>query len=338
MRKVTMFIVPLLVLIIGNSHAQNNVSKNYQLPQVMIRLCNISYLTDSDKTKKDSTIQDSITAQVGWKLVWGPIELTDIFGVTYSSMYVAKDPANEDYAVVIRGTDPTSLKSWLGEDFEIHKSVPFSKFVSKAPAAAKISKGTCNGLEDLIQLKDPNHNGNVVSFFNMVQQVTKIRKLYVTGHSLGGTLTPAFYIYLCYKIFGGPAPAGITTSPYSFAGLTAGNQGFNDLLKTYLQAGNEKWRFVNPYDVAPKLWDSLDAVKNIYSADGLKFGSPESGFMDYLFKRAEGNGYTQPPGSEFPLPKLFNSCETIWLFEALSQHHSSTYISLVDSLYNSKKK
>ena len=335
MRKAIVLIVPLLVIIIGNSHAQNNVSKDYDLPQVMIRLCNISYITD--KTEKKRIVADSIKSQLsGWKLVWGPVELADIFGITYSSMYVAKDTTKDAYAVVIRGTDPTSLKSWLGEDFEIHKSVKFSKFVP-APAAAKISEGACNGLDDLIQLKDPEKEGTVVSFLKNELQMKKMNSLFVTGHSLGGTLTPAFYMYLCYKLFGGPVPRGekVTTRPYSFAGLTAGNQAFNDHLKTYLQVGDEQWRYVNPFDIAPKLWDSLHAVKNIYAAKGLSFGSPESEFMDYLFERAQPNNYTQPPGSERPLPAVYNPCETIWLFQALSQHHSSTYIKLVDSLYRS---
>ncbi len=349
MKKILLPITFLLAMISCVCYAQNNVNAVYQmpqtvkalpakalsLPQIMIRLCEISYITD--KTEKRRITGDSIKSQVGWELVWGPFELTDIFGVTYSSMFVAKDPDNEDYAVVIRGTNPTSLKSWLGEDFEIHKSVGFSRFVPGAPGNAKISEGTCKGLDDLIKLKGPDNNTNVVSFLKLANKIKKIRKLYVTGHSLGGTLTPPFYTYLCYKIFGGPVPADVTACPYSFAGLTAGNQGFNDFIKPYINANNQPWRYVNPNDIAPKLWESLDALKNIYAAKGLHFGSPESEFMDYLFDRAKDNNYMQPPGSEFTLPAVFNPCETIWLFQALYQHHYTTYISLVDSLFAQKK-
>lgn len=52
--------------------------------------------------------------------------------------------------------------------------------------------------------------------------------------------------------------------------------------------------------------------------------------MDYLFKRAEVNNYIQPPNSEFLLAFNYNVCETIWLFQAMYQHHSTIYKTLVD--------
>jgi hypothetical protein len=338
------------ILFASVSYAQNNSNANnkkipvktFNLSQIMIRLCNISYYTDNKKESSVS-IADSIFNEVGWDLVWGPAKLTDLYGVTYSAMYVAKNPNSEEYAVVIRGTNSTSLKSWISEDFQVHKSVKFSKYVCNAPSEARISKGTCIGIHDLIKLKDPLNSSSVVNFLKTKQ----IKSLYVTGHSLGGTLTPAFYTYLCYKLFNGPAPADIDSSPFSFAGLTAGNQEFNDLLATYIQKGKEKWRYVNPLDVAPKLWEysNLEVLKSIFIDDkkhekhnSIAYGNPESDFLGYLFDRAKQNNYMQPPNSEFTLDYNFDNCQTIWILEALSQHHSTTYISLVDKAATSQKK
>ena len=333
-------------MILGTTYSQNNFKtainlpltgqaspgNNYSLPQIMIRLSNIIYV--SDETDKKKAIRDSVKNQLGMDVVWGPQELTDIFGVTYSAMFVAKDPAAENYTVVIRGTNPFSLKSWLGEDFEVSKIVPFRKFVAAAPSSAKIAKGTCNGIEDLIKLKDPdNSNTNVVEFLRS----KSVKAFYVTGHSLGGTLTPPFYAYLCYKLFGGPAPINISSSPFSFAGLTAGNAAFNAFLQAYLPASNKPWRYVNPYDVAPNCWASLGSIKNIYVSNGLVYGAPESEVINYLFEKATPNGYVQPPGGEFRLPAVFNQCNTIWALQAAYQHHSTTYISLIDSCCGIKK-
>jgi len=305
----------------------NYAQSSYNLPQTMIRLCNFSYITDTTSSKQ--VVKDSVQT-LGMKVVWGPVELIDDFGVSYSSMYVANDLTG-NYTVVIRGTNYESLKSWIGEDFQVHKAVKFSRFVKPAPSDAKISKGTCNGMDDLIKLKDKNNSGHVVSF--LLQAKSMIKGFYVTGHSLGGTLTPPFYAYLCYKIFGGQPPLNINSSPFSFAGLTAGNKGFNDLLQTYIQTGDTNWRYVNPLDVAPNLWDGGDAIKTMYTPYGLPYAAPESDLIDYLIYRAKPNNYVQPDSSKLTLDTVFNTAKNSWISQAEYQHHSTTYISLVDKCY-----
>lgn len=307
------------------NYAQEN-SFNYSLPQKMIRLCNFSYSTDSTIEKR--IIKDSVQKYLGMDVVWGPEELVDDFGVSYSSMYVAFDPWISAYTVVIRGTNYESLKSWIGEDFQVHKAVKFSRFVKAAPADAKISKGTCTGMDDLIKLKQ--QKNDLVAFLKQVVQSKKMKGFYVTGHSLGGTLTPPFYAYLCSEIFGGKPPADILSSPYSFAGLTAGNTGFNNYLQTFLNPDDTLWRFVNPLDVAPDLWDGGDSIKTMYKPYDLKYEFPESDLLEYLIYRAKPNKYHQPPKSERRLATVFNVTQNTWISQAEYQHHSTTYKILVD--------
>ncbi len=307
-------------------YAQSNFS-NYSLPQKMIRLCNYSYITDTTYGKR--ILKDSVQKWLGMQVVWGPEELISDFGISYSSMYVAYDPIDSAYIVVIRGTNYESLKSWIGEDFEVHKAVKFRKFVKSAPANAKISKGTCNGMEDLIKLKQ--RNNDLVKSLKKLVQSKPMKGFYVTGHSLGGTLTPPFYAYLCAEIFGGRPDSTIISSPFSFAGLTAGNQGFNDYLQTFLQPGVKNWRFVNPLDLAPNLWYGPDSViANMYSSYGLTYGFPESDLVDYLMYRAKPNNYCQPPNCESRLDSVYNSTQNTWVSQAEYQHHATTYMSLVD--------
>jgi hypothetical protein len=309
----------------------------------MIRLCVISYFTDTNHQNK--TVINAVKEQLRMEVVWGPVELIDDFGVSYSSMYVAKemlktDSLKADYTVVIRGTNFSSFKSWFSEDFAIHKTANFSRFVKTAPANAKIAEATCTGMDDLIKLKHivNDHNVNVVGFLKQLHLTKSINSLYVTGHSLGGTLTPPFYAYLCDKIFKGPAPGN--SSPYSFAGLTAGNTGFNTFLQTYLQPANTNWRYVNPLDVAPNLWAGEDSIKTIYTPffPYFKYEPPESDILGYLIDRAKRNDYQQPPNSKFLLPVAFITSDTTnsWIKQAEYQHHSETYLGLVDSVARRK--
>jgi hypothetical protein len=310
----------------GNTYAQDN-DIVYTIPQKMIRLCNISYVTDTTDRKKAVT---SAVQKLGMSVVWGPEELFDDFGVSYSSMYLAYDPADTAYTVVIRGTNYESLKSWIGEDFQVHKAVKFNRFVKAAPSNAKISKGTCIGMDDLIKLKQ--RNNDLVDFLKKIVATKPIKGFYLTGHSLGGTLTPPFYAYLCYEIFGGKPPSNIISSPYSFAGLTAGDSNFNNYLQnTFLQSTVKNWRFVNPLDVAPNLWDGGDSIKTMYTRYNLKYEFPESDLLEYLIYRAKPNKYRQPPNCESRLATAFNWAKDTWISQAEYQHHSYTYISLVDS-------
>lgn len=304
------------------NNAQINAG-NLSLPQKMIRLCNFSYITDT--TAEKSIVKDSVQKYLGMKVVWGPVELVSDFGISYSAMFVAFEPATAAYTVVIRGTNFHSLKSWIGEDFQVRKAVKFQKFVKTAPAHAKISKGTCNGMEDLIKLKDGKQN-----LLGFLKGIDSMKALYVTGHSLGGTLTPPFYAYLCYNLFGGKAPATIASSPFSFAGLTAGDSSFNSYLQTYLQPGATKWRFVNPLDVAPTLWGDGKSLESMYTPYRLTYGFPENDLIGYLLRRAKPNNYRQPPGSAYGLPDIFNKTYNTWISQAEYQHHATTYMSLVD--------
>ena len=325
-----------LLLACGISYAQNNnKGDNYNLSQTMIRLCVISYYTDTNH--RNQIVRNAVKEQLNMEVVWGPFELIDDFGVSYSSMFVAKGPHKGDYTVVIRGTNFSSLKSWFSEDFENHKAVKFRKFVKTAPEDAKIAKGICNGIVDLNSLKSKDkYSHNAVNF--LIKERVNIKNLYVTGHSLGGTLTPPYYAYLCDKIFKGAAPGN--SSPYSFAGLTAGNTGFNTFLQTYLQPANTNWRYVNPLDVAPNLWAGEDSIKTIYTAffPYFKYEPPESDILGYLINRAKRNNYQQPPNSKFLLPVAFITSDTTntWIKQAEYQHHSGTYLGLVDSVARRK--
>jgi len=288
--------------------------------QTMIDLCVISY---SD--------MGAIPAQVeamGLTTAWGPADGTGLFGVPYSAMFVAQDPATGSYIVTIRGTQYDSIWSWLFEDFDVYFTTPFNTVAPAAPDDAYISNATYNGLQALFSLTDPNTGVSMIDF--LTSQVTDGSTVYVTGHSLGGTLTFPMGAYIQGQL----GMANITQTSVccnGFAGLTPGNGSCADFING--QLSSDSIRFYNPLDIAPLLFNQQSALQNIYDPtypwDNLDFLL--RGMIDGLYDSASGNGYTQPNGPGTSLPYDFNA-QGDWRLEAEYQHHSTTYQTLVGQM------
>lgn len=289
-------------------------------PWTMVRFSVIAYDSLTD-------IPGAVQA-LGWDVVWGPAERRSIVDVSYSLMYACRNRQTGEYAVVIRGTNFDSLQSWIFQDFDIGSTVPFSKLAPQAPANALIAKGTYNGMCDLLKLTDPQTGQSLVSF---LQQAGPTR-IFVTGHSLGGTLTPTMFAYLNEVIYGG-GPA-YRMGLWSFAGLTPGNADFNIYFNGLFQ-GNYQWRIFNTLDVAPFCWWSAQDLETIYQSHGLKLLSAEKDLIDDLFGMGAKVGYAQPTVGQ-PLTGEFDNSivdRYLWLAQADHQHSSLTYRDLVDAAF-----
>lgn len=302
----------------ADSAAASDNGYNYY-PQTMVQLCSISY-------DPIAGIPAAV-AQLGLEVVWGPAQLVSEDGVSYSLAFVAHRSDPDEYTVVIRGTNLDSWIAWTTEDFEVGSTVPFTQLVPNAPSGAAISQGTFNGMNDLLSLSDPNTQASLVAYL----QAANPTYLYVTGHSLGGTLVPPMFAYLNYALYGGGYDQNMAM--WSFAGLTPGNGEFN----TYFNGLFNplfSWRLYNTLDIAPDLWWSKSGLESIYSPN-LFYGEPEKAFFDVLFALAAGNGYAQPADGGSPLPGELQSESGVfaWVDEAVYQHHVTTYIGLVDQAY-----
>jgi Lipase (class 3) len=256
------------------------------------------------------------------KIVWGPAYLPEKGGdFTYSLAFVACNSTTKEYWVVIRGTNPYSIDSWFGEDFHINRMESFSKFIPKLDDGIKISKGSYTGMNDLLALKDPETKLPLLEFV----QSENPAYLYITGHSLGGTLVPPLFAYLQHNISTSPVMAC-----WSFAGLTTGNAAFADYINGIITW--EGWRLVNALDVVPHLFSDKDGAHNIYNGDprwtdwDLRLA-----YIDHLFNVAEKFGYTQPggfvsmPGTLVPNMHFFD--------ELLQQHAHQTYLTVVNNAF-----
>ncbi len=309
-----------------------NLNYNYY-PRTCIELSILAYEWESE-------IGKLVSNKTNLALCWGPVEFSGILDIfPYAKMFVAKNESTNEYFVAIQGTNPFSLEAWGKEDFDVGTSQPFSDLLppyltNPLPPAllrtenALLSQGTFNGVNFLKDLVCRKTKQNLVEFLAAEQP----SYIYVTGHSLGGTLTPVFFAYINALVYGG---APITNMAlWSFAGLTPGGAGFNDYFNSLIPNNQDfLWRIQNSLDVAPTLWDSLSDALDIYEENKLVCTNPWFDRIEKLFNEANdsGVGYTQPQ-TGLVISGQFQPGLS-WYDEASHQHSSLTYRDLVGEYY-----
>ncbi len=285
-------------------------------------------------------------------IVWGPA-FSPVNGfATNSLMFIAQVKSSSEYFVVIRGTDPISLSSWINEDLEVDTIVPLNT-LPNVPSSIiyddiTISLAAFNGMSDLLGLTDPNTNQSALTFLQNTIANNSDAYIYVTGHSLGGTLTPVMFSYLNAILFNGNTYCNMAM--WSFAGLTAGGTNFNDYVDHLNPNAAFNWRIPNTLDIAPFLVGPANInqapvpsdITNIYSELSIDPGSYAL-LMD-LFSKANATTGTNPPGLNFYLQPSFGinpingtyqpalthiPLVAPWATQALYQHHASTYYQMV---------
>lgn len=177
-------------------------------------------------------IQDKLKEnqkQIGrWEVVWGPaVEQPKEDGYAINAMYVAHSLDTPSwYVVSIAGTNSSSLLDWLFEDLLVRHQVPW---VFGTVPKAKIALCTAIGLVILLTSKPcgdrPNAGKTLIEFLKALPE--EDLELSITGHSLGGALSPTLAlllkdIQLCWDT---ECKTKISTMPT--AGPTAGNSAFS---------------------------------------------------------------------------------------------------------------
>ena len=259
-----------------------------------------------------------------WQLAWGPAVYHFSLGkLDDNMMYVVRDKADPAHlTVVVRGTNPDSILDWLVEDFDVVDQVHWPG--GKAPAGAKTSKAISEGLQILRSMTPeagPAPGQTVISFLQAeVDKYPSGLRLDVTGHSLGGALSPVLALLLSETLTG---PVRISVFP--LAGPTPGNAEF---AAYYDQAlGSSTHRLWNPFDAVPLAWnhESMGKLEDLYEPF-TRANAVERGLIDSLRSSVKDKGYAQIDAAQVSLsgavdPKPKSGERADWLSEALWQHH-----------------
>jgi hypothetical protein len=239
------------------------------------------------KTFANSAVQGLIGE---WELVWGPaVHQAPGSTVADNAMYVARNKTpRTEFVVAISGTNPISKYGWIHEDILINpmQDWPYATGLSPQP---RISNGTKTGLDVLLNTLKSSLNQSLTDYLG--EQVksagSQALSVTVTGHSLGGALSPATALAL--KNMQGEtsgwnpdSSADIAVEPT--AGPTPGNKDWADYYDKKL--GGSTDRLWNKIDIVPHAWqlDMLAQIPGLYEPT-----IPKSQFVSAATKLAEAN-------------------------------------------------
>lgn len=240
-----------------------------------------------------------------WKVVWGPgvyVAGADATGsfLAANAAFVACSPSENRYVLAIAATDPLSTFDWVVEDFAITPTYSYysamtywSGSQSSLPKPSdggknipSLTSATVNGVKNVLSLVDPNSKTTLLSYLQNDLTLGSGQTLTVTGHSLGGALSPTLALALVEKatqpVSNNPKTAnpltGLSASQvqfYATAGASPGNSTFTGLLAATLPpttSGQVPWQswnadIYNIYDLVPSAWTTgtLTTILGNYS-------------------------------------------------------------------------
>lgn len=214
-----------------------------------------------------------IIALIGeWQLVWGvSVFQAENSDVADNAMYVAQNKSNpSEFVVAISGTNPISAYGWIVEDLTINPPVAWP-YGNAGATAGQITQGTNVGLNNLLNVLQSNGQTLLPFLAGEVSQSNSPLSITVTGHSLGGALSPVTALALkdTQGISAGQpnswdpdSTASISVLPS--AGPTPGNVTWRDYYDESL--GGTTDRIWNAIDIVPHAWQvsMLEAIPTLY--------------------------------------------------------------------------
>ena len=300
----------------------------------MVQLSYYAYNEPIDTIAGDVADPDKVFPPVGdshWQCVWGPVidgedgNLLYVAGLFAGSAGAPSGASPFAVALVNRGTVDPDLEGLLQDLYEDATPVPQDQW--QDDPAAWIANGSRSALETVIALTSGGQT--VLEYLAALPQVDGCEPIIlVTGHSLGGCIASLLAPWLVANL---PSAKTAWLTPITFAGPTAGNQGFVDGLTS---ACPLRQIYVNPMDVVPRAWWDVGAIPDIY---GLWYFDPAVAtwalttvaaldLLDYP--------YVAVPSPIPPLPGSFITLDDPifgleWFQEAAAQHSCANYMALM---------
>lgn len=209
----------------------------------------------------------------GWSLAWQAD--AEING---NIAYIAYNGSSQ-YVVAIRGSllnfSWAAFDDWFYEDFNVFEQVAWT-FPSSSQNPM-ISKGSSDGLDDLIGLVETNQQtGEKITMYDFLVKnaIPSGASIGVVGHSLGGNLATVYAPWLLYQLQQAKLTVPQLFPVLTFAAPTAGNKPFAD---AYDNSFPNSWRYYNVIDIVPMASNSIRSAESLYSP------SPEAGSITVTY-------------------------------------------------------
>lgn len=227
-----------------------------------------------------------------------------------NTMYVARDPATATYYVGISGTNSISVPDWILEDFQVSAlATPWAN-ASSVPSDAQLFAGTALGISFLQAITPlagmPGAGQSLAQFLQSERE--KVSAVRVSGHSLGGALSPVLALWLQDEVL--PATANVTANIY--AGATPGNAAFQQYYDSRPLAQHTHV-IDNSLDMVPHAWGAatVAAIPSLYASNipgSTDCVTPIAAFVNsYILAPNEGVGTAINPQADAQFTVGFNT-------------------------------
>lgn len=291
--------------------------------QEMAALAFLAYLGELVKGTDDEVEQTLAPCMVNelkkqpltrdkWTLVWGPAVYKFAFAeLDDNMMYIVQETEQPSHLVIaVRGTNAKAILDWLIEDLEVNHQEGWPYGNPPKSLQPKISQGTHSGLTVLQQMVPasgvPGEGQTLHQFLAAQTAVYPTLQVDVTGHSLGGALSPTLALWLADTQADWDPAGKAQLAVYPLAGPTAGNTDF----ATYSDSriGAVTHRLHNPHDVVPLAWNhhTMGTIAGLYKPHA-EASVAERLLIDVARDEIEHKGYSQIRPQAPPLHSALNS-------------------------------
>jgi hypothetical protein len=228
-------------------------------------LAAIAYIDEDDPDNQKTDMADALkalkpNANGPWTLTWGPANNDGVLA------FVAKG-ADGTATLAFRGSlSDDDAEGFFNNWLDDVSAVDLVPWLYPQSAGANISSGMNGALALVIGLTDPTTDLSLLDYLRSVaSQHGGTLDLSVTGHSLGGALTPLAAAWLVDQL---PKATGVNARivPFTFAAPTSGDAKFAALFNELFSAG--AYGCVNTQDVVPMAWANVQGAIDSFGPNG----------------------------------------------------------------------
>lgn len=282
----------------------------FSLQQLLMSLSAVAYMPFESISMLQDNLNTVDALEEAYVAIWWA-------KTSSAAVYVVKNKHTNVYVVVFRGAifrPALPFLVQLYEDLNLshQESLPYSRL-----GGAKVASGILDTLQDI---GDSTFDGRTLQ--QVLNFLPPIAKVYMTGHSLGGSLAATY----AAKTFCSSSTE-LDIIPYTFGAPAIGNNSFADLF----HRGNvnflfsQSFRCINTRDIMPFTWNNLSGIPTV-DYGHVKCPVDFSLCIEYLERLLILSRvfYSQPP-PDLQLRSDHGGPNSFY-HKALYQHEPNTYL------------